>query len=86
MSRFLPRLTLDLSRRSLTENVGSNVAASLHGIQTLLEFGKDNPLDVRLRELERDSLFGYEDVVAEVLSEVRLRFYTVLLKQQQLAY
>lgn len=53
--------------------------------QTLLEFGKDNPRDVALRDLQRKVLFEYEDVVRDVLSQVRVKFFTILLRQQQLA-
>ena len=83
-SRFLPRLTYDLSKASVAQNVGDNLVMGIRGIQTLLEFGKDNPVDVALRELQREALFRYEANVARVLSQVRLRFFTILLKQRQL--
>jgi len=84
-SRFLPHLAYDLSRRSAAENVGHNVAMSVAAFQTLLEFGKDNPIDVALRDIERQALFDYEQAAAAALSEVRLRYFTILLRQQQLA-
>lgn len=80
-SRFLPRLTFDLSKGT---DFANGLAMGISGIQTLLEFGKDNPIDVALRELQRQALFGYEEDVANVLSDVRLRFFTVLLRQEQL--
>ncbi len=83
-SRFLPRLSYDLTT-SVTENLGRNVMMGFMATQVLLEFGKDNPIDVALRELQRLELFNYELVLADVLSDVRLRFYTILLRQQQLA-
>ena len=84
MSRFLPHLSYDLTA-SVTQNLGSNVMMGFLATQELLEFGKDNPIDVALRELQRRQLFSYEGVVAGSLSNVRLRFYTILLRQQQLA-
>ena len=83
-SRFLPRLTYDLTA-SVAQNVGQHVGMGGEAIQTLLEFGKDNPIDVSLRSRQRRALFGYERDVAEVLSEVRVRFFTVLLRKGQLA-
>lgn len=84
-SRFLPRLTFDLSHNSAVKGVGRNLVMGARAIQTLLEFGKDNPIDVALREVQREALFDYEQQVAEALSDVRRRFFTVLLKQQQVA-
>ena len=83
-SRFLPSLSYDLSA-SVTENLGHGMMMGWAATLTLLEFGKDNPVDVALRTLQRQELFGYEEVVASVLSDVRLRFFTILLRQQQLA-
>ena len=83
-SRFLPRLTFDLSSNSLVGNVAENLAMGVRGLQTLLEVGKDNALDVALRTTQRDALFSYEQVAAGLLSEVRTRFYTILLRKQQL--
>ncbi len=83
-SRFLPHLSYDLTA-SVTENLGRNIMMGFTATQVLLEFGKDNPIDVALRKLQRQELFRYEVVVADVLSNVRLRFYTILLRQQQLA-
>ena len=76
-SRFLPRLSYDLTA-SVSENLGQNIMMGFMATQVLLEFGKDNPVDVALRELQRRELFSYEEVVANVLSDVRLRFYSVL--------
>ncbi len=84
-SRFLPKLTFDLSATSLLESVGDNVLLGLRNAQTLFEYGKDNPTDVSLRARQRDALFAYEAASATVLSQVRQRFYTLLLRRQQLA-
>ncbi len=83
-SRFLPRLTYDLTA-SVVENVGRNVSMGGRAATTLLEFGKDNPIDVVLRERQRQALFSYERTTANVLSEVRRRFFTILLRERQLA-
>ena len=53
--------------------------------QRLVEFGKDNAADVALREAQRNALFDYEDAVRTALFQIRLKFFTVLLRQQQLA-
>jgi outer membrane protein TolC len=84
-SRYLPRLTYDLSAENLVGSAGRNLAMGLRALQTVLEFGKDNPLDVSLRASQREALFAYEDTVASALSTVRLKFYTILLRQKQLA-
>jgi len=82
-SRFLPSLVYDLSG-SLSQNMSDNFSHGAALALTAAEFGKDNPIDVALRDVERDALFQYERVVAGVLSEARLRFYTILLKEEQL--
>jgi len=83
-SRFLPTLTYDLAA-SVTQNLGRNVAHGALVTMNLLEFGKDNSIDVALRESQRNALFGYENQVADVLSDVRRSFFTILLRKQQLA-
>lgn len=88
-SRFLPHLFFNLEKEIKdieTDEERSERTDSLFRVsQTLLEFGKDNPQDVFLREWQQAALFGYEDAVREVLSEVRLKFFTILLREQQLA-
>ena len=85
-SRFLPTLTYVLDTEILVPNDGDQVDDTdntLRAEMTLFEFGKDNPEDVALRAEQRDALFDYEDVVSRVLSDVRLQFFTVLLRQDQ---
>jgi len=82
-SRFLPRLVYDLTA-SVSQNVNDNFAHGAALGVTAIEFGKDNPVDVALRDVERRALFQYERVIAGILAEVRLRFFTILLKQDQL--
>lgn len=53
--------------------------------QTLAEFGRDKEEDVILRESERRALFEYEDKIRSVLSEVRKKFFTILLRHEQMA-
>ncbi len=53
--------------------------------QRILEWGKDNPIDLALRSDQREALFGYENRVALVLSEVRRAFLFIQLKDQQIA-
>jgi len=87
-SRFLPHLFFNLDQESKNTDRYSdrrNRTDSYFRLsQALLEFGKDNPADVALRESQRRVLFEYEDAVRAVLSDVRLRFFTVLLREQQL--
>jgi len=51
--------------------------------QTLIEFGKDNPQDVDVRDSQRDALFDYEASARRTVSAVRLKFFTILLRQRQ---
>ena len=87
-SRFLPQLFYDLDHESRERKAKTNPSSSTDNYfrisQTLLEFGKDNEEDVLLREAQREALFDYEDAVSEVLSEVRQKFFTIILRQQQL--
>jgi outer membrane protein TolC len=53
--------------------------------QTILEWGKDNPIDVTLRDEQRNALLDYENRVASVFSRVRRDFLIILLKEQQIA-
>lgn len=53
--------------------------------QRLLEYGKDNPIDVTLRAQQRDALFIYENQVAFVFSQVRRAFFFIKLKERQIA-
>ncbi len=83
-SRFLPSLVYNLSG-SAGSNIGGHFSQGAKAWLTLLEFGKDNPTDIALRDMQREALFGYERGTANVLSEVRLRFFRILVKKQQLA-
>lgn len=89
-SRFLPSVEM-ISQYERIDDLdvatGSQDSASFGATlrQRLLEYGKDNPVDVALRREQREALFDYENVVAQVFSQVRRAFYFVLLKQQQIA-
>lgn len=88
-SRFLPHLFYGFEQeekeRETSEESRSQTDHFFRLSQTLLEFGKDSAEDVVLRESQRDVLFGYEDAVSGALSGIRLKFFTILLRQQQLA-
>ena len=84
-SRFLPHLAFDLTKDAAEDNISKNLSSGLTAVQTLLEFGKDNVLDVALRASQRQALFDYERAAAIVLTDVRRRFYTIVLRDQQLA-
>jgi len=86
-SRFLPTAVYSLRHESANRkgSTSTNDTRQLLRLsQTILEFGRDNPSDVTLRESERSALFSYEDAVRDVLSAVRKTFFTVLLRRQQL--
>ena len=87
-SRFL--LHLDLSGDyTLTQSEPEGFEekeykGTVRASQRLFEFGKDTPQDVQLREARRQAVFSYENKVREVLSEVRRRFFSVLLLEEQI--
>lgn len=86
-ARFLPAVVYDLQvEHTRLEGVSATneTHQSVRLTQRLLEFGEDNADDVALRETQREALFDYEDTVRDVLSEVRKRFFTVILRGQQL--
>lgn len=89
-SRFLPTLDLigQYERVRDFENRDASADASFFGAQVhqrVLEWGKDNPIDISLRAEQREALFWYEQRVASVFSEVRRAFLFILLKSQQIA-
>lgn len=89
-SRFLPTIEL-ISQYEHFRNLGTgNVTDDTHNIsatitQRILEFGKDHPLDLSLRDEQRRALFDYEDKIARIFSQVREAFFFVKLKEQQIA-
>jgi len=89
-SRFLPAIDLvsQFEHTRAFEGEDRSEDASLVGArvsQRIIEWGKDNPIDLALRIDQRDALFGYENRVATVLSGVRRAFRFVQLKDQQIA-
>ena len=89
-SRFLPSLEIIGQYEMLKDSDASDRyvdSGALSAVlrQRLLEFGKDNPLDISLRQEQREALFSYENTVAEVFSDVRRAFYFIQLKRQQIA-
>jgi outer membrane protein TolC len=89
-SRFLPTISLasQYERLQAFEGEDRRQDASWTGAtirQTILEWGKDNPIDVTLRDEQRNALLDYENRVASVFSRVRRDFLIILLKEQQIA-
>ncbi|MFC1677899.1 TolC family protein [Planctomycetota bacterium] len=89
-SRFLPNIELIYQYEHLHNfnsidpvDISSMLFAQI--TQSILEYGKDNPLDVSLRAEQRQVLFDYEDKVASVLSQVRRAQFFIKLKEQQIA-
>ena len=88
-SRFLPTIELidqyeHLSNFGTENNTDDSHTISAKITQRILEYGKDNPLDVSLRAEQRDALFNYEDMVAAVFSQVRRAFLFIKLKERQI--
>jgi outer membrane protein TolC len=89
-SRFLPTIELISQYEHFRNFESENVTDDAHNIsaiisQRILEYGKDHPLDVRLRDEQRGALFSYEDKVAGIFSEVRRAFFFIKLKEQQIS-
>jgi outer membrane protein TolC len=87
-SRFLPDIELiyqyeDLRNFNSIDPVDISSFLFAQITQTILEYGKDNPLDISLRAEQRQSLFNYEDKVTSVLSQMRRALFFVKLKEQQ---
>jgi outer membrane protein TolC len=86
-SRFLPKLAYTMAHDSThddTTGSESSFRNSLTLSQTLAEFGRENSTDVALRASARAALFAYEESVRSVLSRVRTKFFTILLRRQQI--
>ncbi|MEJ2701419.1 MAG: TolC family protein [Sedimentisphaerales bacterium] len=89
-SRFMPSVEM-ISQYEHFRNFGASDATddatsvSARISQRLFEYGKDNPLDVTLRRDQRDALFNYENVIANVFWKVRNAFFFIKLKEQQIA-
>ncbi len=89
-SRFLPSLTI-ISQYERIDDLDSTspqvdtalISATIR--QRLIEYGKDNPIDIALRAEQRQALFNYENGVARVFSLVRRAFHFIHLKEQQIA-
>jgi outer membrane protein TolC len=89
-SRFLPTVELINQVEHATDLDSGDRNADARSIsarftQRVLEWGKDNPIDVALRAEQRAALFGYESRVAQVFSDVRRAFFFVKLKERQIA-
>ena len=89
-SRFLPTISLltQYERAQSFPDAGSRQDASWTGVtirQRILEWGKDNPVDIQLREDQRQALRVYESQVASVFSRVRRAFLFIQLTDQQIA-
>lgn len=87
-SRFFPHLAF-LGNYDITKDTSDDVEekryyGAVRLSQRLLEFGKDTAEDIRLREAQRLAVFNYENKVREVLSNVRRKFFSVLLREQQI--
>jgi outer membrane protein TolC len=94
-SRFLPKLAYTVDNELTKENEdddGNSIDDASHSFdhflrldQTIAEFGRQNSEEVTLRASARAALFAYEDAVRSTLSTARRRFFTILLRRQQVA-
>jgi outer membrane protein TolC len=89
-SRFLPNIELISQYEHFRNFESDNVTDDAHSLsakisQRILEYGKDNPLDISLRAEQRDALFNYENTIARVFWQVRKAFFFIRLKEQQIA-
>jgi outer membrane protein TolC len=89
-SRFLPTIELigqyERTKDFETPDLSDDAEAiSAKFSQRILEYGKDNPIDIALRAEQREALFSYENQVASILSQVRRAFLFIKLKEQQIA-
>jgi len=89
-SRFLPTIELISQYEHFRNFESENVTDDAHNIsaiisQRILEYGKDHPLDLSLRDEQRGALFNYENKVAGIFSDVRRAFFFIKLKEQQIA-
>lgn len=89
-SRFLPAIELVNQFEHVRDFEGPDPSADASLVsatlsQRLLEWGKDNPIDINLRIEQRAALFDYENRVAGIFSSVRRAFRFIKLKEQQIA-
>ena len=89
-SRFMPSVELISQYEHFRNFESDNRTDDVVGVsavisQRILEFGKDNPLDISLRREQRDALFDYENTIAGVFSDVRRAFFFIKLKEQQIS-
>jgi outer membrane protein TolC len=87
LSRFLPHVNFNIDQQAIdTGSTGKqeSLNQSFMVTQKLLEFGKESDTSVTLRKSQREALFGYEKEISRVLSNVRIKFFTILLRQQQI--
>jgi outer membrane protein TolC len=88
-SRFLPAVELITQYERTKAFEASDGSAEAYALgakitQRILEYGKDNPIDVTLRAGQRDALFTYENKVASIFSQVRRAFLLIKLKERQI--
>jgi outer membrane protein TolC len=87
-SRLMPQLSYEAANASKDHETGgpsSTFDNYLRLSQTFAEFGREHADSVRVRAAARAALFAYENEVSDVLSGARRKFYTIILRQQQIA-
>ena len=88
-SRFHPQIDLlanyDALRSEVDGKTSDSVASQLRFTQRLFEFGPHAAQEVSFRENLRKAVFGYEDRVYDVFSEVWENFHVTVLQDEQVA-
>ncbi len=87
-SRFLPTVDMVYSRDFYQPEEGDRLADTVGSVrwrQRIFEFGKDPESVRKLRADQREALYAYEELLRDVISQVRIAFFSLLLKEEQLA-
>lgn len=87
-SRFLPHVSFLYNRMLLdsgfTGTSNDALNRSIKVTEKFMEFGRESDSTLLFRESQRKALFAYEEVVGGMLVNVRFRYFTILLWQEQI--
>lgn len=68
---------------STSDRTSAKTAVSLRYSRRLLEWGRDSSSEVGIRDVRRTAVRNYEQKLREIIRDVRVNFFTLLLKQRQ---
>lgn len=87
-SRFLPHVSYLYrgvqSDSGFTGKTDRTEGHALRITQDFLEFGRESDTSFNFRQARRSALFAYEETVGKVLKNIRIRFFAILLWQEQI--